>query len=263
MCYDFKAQLITQLKRARHHRDKEAVRILTERLLKLGVKDLHHTTGFDHPAVLIYTKDQPHDPVVARWGFVPESTKDKDKQLQVWNKTLNARGEDMFETWSFKYSARAKRCLICIDGVFEHYHFKGKTYPYYIHRSDGEPMTLGGLWSEWADKETGQKLTTFSIVTARGNDLLARIHNNPKLEGPRMPLILPDDAIDAWLTENVESDAEKEKILSLVKPYPEAELKAHTVRRLRGKEAVGNDPISDQEVRYPEHDPTHDQRTLF
>jgi putative SOS response-associated peptidase YedK len=262
MCYDFKARVITQLKRAIHHRDKEAVRILTERLQKLGVKDLHHTTGFNHPAVLIYTKEQPNDPVVARWGFVPEHANDR----QIWNKTLNARGEDMFKTWSFKSSARTKRCLICIDGFFEHYHFKGKTYPYYIYRADGEPMTLGGLWNEWEDKETGHTLTTFSIVTAQGNDLLAKIHNNPKLDGPRMPLILPEEAIDTWLNEVVVSEPEKEKILSLIKPYTEQELTAHTVSKIRGKNAIGNSPIATNPAHYPdldEFDEKPDQGKLF
>lgn len=132
--------------------------------------------------MLIYTKEKPFDPVLARWGLVSENTNGRDKQQQIWNRTLNARGEDMFETWSYKSSAKSRRCLICVDGFFEHYHHNGKTYPYYIYRSDNEPMTLAGLWSDWEDKETGEKLTTFSIVTTKGNDLLAKIHNNPKLE---------------------------------------------------------------------------------
>lgn len=233
-------------------RDKEAVKMLTERLEKLGVKDLHHTTGFDHPAVLIYTKENPNDPVIARWGFVPEKTKDKDKQLQIWSKTLNARGEDMFETWSYKYAARTQRCLICIDGFFEHYHFKGKTYPYYIFRADQQPMTLGGLWSEWEDKETGERLRTFSIVTSKENELLTKIHNNPKLGESRMPLILPEDAIDTWLDNIVETGEQKETILNLVKPYSESKLDAYTVRRIRGKDAVGNLPEVIDEKTYPE-----------
>ena len=54
-------------------------------------------------------------------------------------------------------------------------------------------MPLAGLWSEWTDEETGEVLNTFSIVTTKGNKLLAKIHNNPKIEGPRMPVILPQE----------------------------------------------------------------------
>lgn len=96
--------------------------------------------------------------------------------------------------------------------------------------------------------------------------MLARIHNNPKLEGPRMPLILPEEAIDSWLNEAVETDAEKEKILSLIKPYTEAGLTAHPVSRLRGKSAVGNNPIATNPVHYPEldeFDEKPDQGKLF
>jgi hypothetical protein len=66
---------------------------------------------------------------------------------------------------------------------------------------------------------------------------MAAIHNNPKLEaGPRMPLILDDDALDIWLSPQVI----EEDILSLSK-FPlssgegsgERSLTAHTVRSLR------------------------------
>lgn len=252
MCYDIKTLLRSQLKRATKAGDKEAIREILEKLKAEGVEDLHHSSGFEHPQLLIYTKEHPNDPTLARWGFVPEHTKNEEQQLNIWNKTLNARGEDFFETWSYKKSARSKRCLICVDGFFEHHHLKGKTYPYYIYTEDRQPMTLGGIWSEWENKETGEIMTTFSIVTTRGNDLMAKIHNNPKLEGPRMPLILPEKAIDDWLSIEVTNDADRKRILELIKPYHEKELQAHTVQRIRGKNAVKNNPTADQKVTYPE-----------
>jgi putative SOS response-associated peptidase YedK len=171
----------------------------------------------------------------------------------------------MFETWSFRDSARLKRCLICIDGFFEYYHYKGKTYPYYIHNSDGTPMKLAGLWSEWQDKETGEKLRTFSIVTTRGNELLSKIHNNPKLDGPRMPLILPENAIDEWLIADVKNEADKQHILNLVKPFTEKELTAHTVQRLTGKNAIKNNPRATEPFAYDELkiDPLKQANLLF
>ena len=85
-----------------------------------------------------------------------------------------------------------------MDGFYEHHHHKGKTYPYYIYRRDGNPMVLAGLYSDWADPETGELLTTFSIVTTAGNPMMARIHNNPKLAGPRMPPTRRNMAICRW-----------------------------------------------------------------
>lgn len=57
-------------------------------------------------------------------------------------------------------------------------------------------MIFAGLWNDWTDKATGEIINTFSIVTTPGNPMMAKIHNNPKLEGPRMPLILPDNYAD-------------------------------------------------------------------
>ncbi|WP_163710860.1 SOS response-associated peptidase [Mangrovibacterium lignilyticum] len=252
MCYDVRARLLTQLNRAIAVNNKKKIEEIAGKLKEMGADDLFHRSGFEHPAMLIYTQEHPDNPVVARWGFVPESTKDTEKQLYVWNKTLNARGEDMFETWSYKNAARNKRCLICIDGFFEHYHFKGKTFPYYIYADDGQPLTLGGLWSDWENRESGELMTTFSIVTTEGNDLLARIHNNPKLEGPRMPLILPEQAQDEWLSLEVKTEAERKRILELIRPNRKRDLQAHTVQRIRGKEAVSNNPKADQKLTYPE-----------
>jgi len=58
------------------------------------------------------------------------------------NQTLNAPSETMFEKNTYKQSAKNKRCVIYIDGFYEHHHFKGKTYPFSIYRSDGEPMAF-------------------------------------------------------------------------------------------------------------------------
>lgn len=84
-----------------------------------------------------------------------------------------------------------------------------------------------------------------------------------------MPIVLPDDAIDEWLTTDVYSEEEKKKVLAFVKPYSEKELKAHTVNRLRGKNAVGNIPEADKKFRYSDlADPLEEKKpdndlTLF
>ena len=98
---------------------------------------------------------------------------------------------------------------------------------------------MAGLWSEWPDQETGETLNTFSIVTTRGNKMLTKIHNNPKLDGQRMPLILPQELEDKWL-QPIEDELDVKSIQELIREYPDEELDAYTVRRLRGKEYIGN-----------------------
>ena len=248
MCYDIKATYETQLKRARRKGDLAAVAEILEKLIPFTDLPLYHASGFSHPEMLIYTADSPEYPSVATWGLVPHWVKDEAQLKKFWNNTLNARGETIFEKPAFRESANNKRCIIYIDGFYEHHHFNKKIYPYFIHRKDEKPIALAGLWSEWINPETNGRMNTFSIVTTVGNSMMSKIHNNPKIKGPRMPLILPDELEDEWL-KPIKDDLDQQKIQNLIQSYPDGELKAHTVGKLRGKDYVGNvENISDKVV---------------
>lgn len=247
MCYNVKALLRSQLKRAKRHSDEKAIQEIQLQLFELGANDLFQVSGFAHPKMLIYT-DEHSMPVAATWGLVPHWVKDEEAKKQLWNSTLNARGETIFEKPSFRDSAKAKRCLIYLDGFYESHHLGGKTYPFFISRKDGEPFPVACLWAEWMDKENRSKLISFSIVTTKGNALMTRIHNNPKLDGPRMPLILPDELADQWLNPALSQKEATELLL----PFDDELLTAHTVGRISGKESKGNVPEADKEVVYEE-----------
>ena len=251
MCYDIKASLETQLKRALRRGDAEAADQIRAELLPRTDLPLYHASGFSHPRLLIYTDASPDYPSAATWGLIPHWVRDREKGRKIWNNTLNARGETIFEKPSFRKAAHSNRCLIYVDGFYEHHHHKGKTYPYHIYRRDGNPLIFSGLYSDWADPETGEVLTTFTIVTTEGNPLLARIHNNPKLPGPRMPLILHEEMAERWL-EPVSDERDQKAIRELIHSFPEEALAAHTVGKLRGKSYAGNIPEISREVAYPE-----------
>ena len=251
MCYDIKASLEAQLKRAKRYGDEDAIREIEEKLVPFTDLPIHHTSGFQHPKLLIYTDRSPDFPEVSVWGLVPHWVKDQNQLKKLWNNTLNARGETIFEKPSFRWAARHNRCLIYVDGFYEHHHFKGKTYPFYLHRKDLQPMAFAGLWSEWTDPETGEVKNTFSIVTTEGNELLAKVHNNPRIKGPRMPLILPEELTDKWL-EPTTDDLDIKAVQELIRSYPAEALEAYTVHRLRGKEYQGNVPEINEPVTYSE-----------
>ncbi len=253
MCYDIKAQLETQLRRAERDGDVHAIEEILEKLIPLTDLPIHHTSGFNHPSVLIYTDEDPYFPTVSTWGFVPADAQDKNA---IWNNTLNARGETIFKLPSFRDSAKRKRCLLHVDSFYEHHHFGGKTYPFLIKKKNNEPITLAGLWSIWEDFENGGIWNTFAIVTTEGNPLMAKLHNNPKLkDGPRMPLILPEELEDEWIMpydEELWERGQKKQLEELIRPYPEEELDYHNVDRLRGKEYVGNIPEISEPMEYEE-----------
>ena len=251
MCYDIKASLKSQLKRARHYGDEKAIREIEERIVPYTDLPLFHASGFKHPKLLIYTEQSPKVPEVATWGLIPHWVKDQAGRDKIWNNTLNARGETVFEKPAFRDAAKTHRCIIPVDGFYEHHHFRGATYPFYIHRKNNEPLSMAGVWSAWTDPQNGGEIKTFSIVTTEGNPMMARIHNNPKMQGPRMPVILPEELEDKWLVP-VKDDLDIKSLEDLLLPYPESELEAYTVDRLRGKEYKGNVEGISSRVPYPE-----------
>lgn len=94
----------------------------------------------------------------------------------------------------------------------------------------------------------------FSIVTATGNKLLSKIHNNSRLKEARMPVILHEELADKWLGK-LEGDKDQKFIQELIQEYPEDELEAYTVSKLRGNEYLGNiaeicDPFKYSELVY-------------
>jgi putative SOS response-associated peptidase YedK len=109
-------------------------------------------------------------------------------------------------------------------------------------------MTLAGIWDEWQDAALGLIKRTYSVVTTRANKTLAKIHNNPHAEnGPRMPIILTKGTEQAWLKEESEHS-----VLQIAQPYADSLLETYTVRKLMGKESVGNLPEALQHYRYAE-----------
>lgn len=246
MCYDIKTKVEAALKRARHYGNEEAAQMLIEQFRPFLEEEWFHTSGFQHPNLLIFTNAHSEMPTVATWGLIPFWVKDEQQQRNIWNKTINARGESIFEKPAFRNSAKSKRCLLYIDGFFEHHHFKGQAYPFYIQRIDGESIILGGLWDQWTNHQTGEIVNSFTIVTSQANSLMRKIHNNPKLKEARMPLILNEQSAEQWLKGSAQAAKE------LISPAPDGALKAHTVRKLRGKNAVGNSPKALEEFIYPE-----------
>ena len=245
MCYNAKYLLEKALKRAVYWNKQRDIDFYRKRLREY--EEQFQISGFAHPKVVIYTNEQPYEPLLSRWGLIPHWTKSEQDAQVIQNKTINARGETIFEKPAFRDSAKHKRCIIPVAGFYEHHHYKGKKYPFFITRKDDEPVNLAGLWSEWTNKETGEITNSFSIITTKANQMMSRIHNNPKLSESRMPVILPDGVEDEWL-----KSIDRKELQKLVKPFSDQKLKAHTVRKLSGKDSPGNLPEASNEYVYDE-----------
>jgi putative SOS response-associated peptidase YedK len=250
MCYTAVSITRQLVKYAKHRSDdKNQITLLTQQLegITRHYIPLHIADAFAHPKLMVFTNTKPLEPQLFHWGLIPAWIKKKDDALKIANQTLNARGESIFEKPSYKYAALHQRCLIYLDAFYEYHHYKGKTYPFYISHLHNQPLAMAGLWEEWADPETGEIVNTVSLITTKANALLKKIHNNPKQDEARMPVILTKEKQNEWL--NI---SEKQSLEKLLIPYSETLLKAHTVRKLKGKDAVGNSPLSEDPFEYPD-----------
>lgn len=89
---------------------------------------------------------------------------------------------------------RQQRCLVPVRGWHE---WPDSKTPYYIHRTDGQPLLLAGIWDVWesldpSDENSGPLVTSMSVVTTPPGRYMRKFHD-------RSPLVLENEAALAWL----------------------------------------------------------------
>jgi putative SOS response-associated peptidase YedK len=165
---------------------------------------------------------------VMRWGLIPHWAKDPT----IGSRMINARAETVADKPSFRVALCRRRCLIVADGFYEWQpQPDGPKAPVYITLRDHVPFGFAGLYERWTEPESGEVLTTCTIITTRPNDLLAPIHN-------RMPVILPRAAYDRWLDPAITDGAQ---VTPLLKSYPADQMIAYPVSR-RVNSPANDDP---------------------
>jgi putative SOS response-associated peptidase YedK len=154
-----------------------------------------------------------------KWGLIPSWSKDPS----IGDRMINARAETLAEKPSFRSAYRRRRCLILSDGFYEWQQnpgSKGKQ-PVFIRFNDGRPFGFAGLWEIWNSPD-GSEIRSCAIITTQPNALLQPIHN-------RMPVILPRDGYQAWLSPE---ERLPEKLNHLLVPYPSEEMIAFPVSKM-------------------------------
>lgn len=149
-----------------------------------------------------------------RWGLVPFWAKDPS----IGHRMINARAETLAEKPAFRNALRRRRCLVLANGFYEWRKDAGGKTPYYAAPPDGRPIAFAGLWERWDKGE--QPLETCTIITTSANRPLRDIHE-------RMPVILPPDALRAW----VDATQPLAAIEALLRPAPDDLLRLREVSR--------------------------------
>lgn len=201
-------------------------------------------SAFSHPILPVIVKQ--NNKLVAesmQWGLIPSWTKDETAANEMSKLGFNARGETMDEKPMFRNAFKQQRCLIPASGFFEWKTVRNKKYPYFISPTDNDSFLFAGLFEMWTNKETGEIIKSYAIITSQPNPLMKEIHNVKQ----RMPFILKDSQISDWLG----NDPEIAK--NLLSPYPQELMKAHTVSPLASSASSDrNIVLVQQKYHYPE-----------
>jgi putative SOS response-associated peptidase YedK len=152
---------------------------------------------------IVLERDGKRRLAAARWGFRPSVT----DASRSW---INARAETASASPAFGPALRARRCVIPADAFYEWDRRASPRQPYAIGPAgEGEMLALAGIWNS-----SRSEPPTTAILTTRPNALVAPVHD-------RMPVILPLEALDAWL----DPSAEAVDLLTMLGPAPEESLR--------------------------------------
>jgi putative SOS response-associated peptidase YedK len=144
------------------------------------------------PADVVVPNDGGRELKEMRWGLVPFWWSKPLKELRL--ATFNARVEAVTTKRFFREPLKNKRCLMPVSGYYEWEDTPGGKQPHYFTARDGSPvLTIAGLWDEWKNRETGERIKSCTMIICEPNEFVAEAHD-------RMPVLLQPAQLDHWLS---------------------------------------------------------------
>jgi len=177
---------------------------------------------------LVITSENPREMQSYIFGFTP-SWADKPKFI------INARaegdhnkenspdykgGKGIISKPFFRKAIRSQRCLVIADSFIESTGKKEqkRSFNFYL-KEQVRPFAFAGIWDRWLNKETGELLDTFAIITTRPNQLMLQLPH------PRMPVILPPSLYRLFLSNRTPlSD-----ITAILEPFPAQRMNTYEI----------------------------------
>ena len=145
-----------------------------------------------------------------RWGFVPAGAPEPRRPL------VNARGESVDRTPSFREAFRRRRCLVPADGFYEWTRGAGGS-PFLFRPVAGGLLAFAGVWEHWEGASHPAR-DGFALVTVAANEDVAPVHD-------RMPALVRPADFHLWL----DRSSAPERLKKLLVPVAAATLRFHRV----------------------------------
>ena len=153
-----------------------------------------------YPAPFIYLEHGKPRCELAQFGLVPHWATDKKK---FGLRTYNARSETVHEKPSYRSAWTERRFgLVLMESFYEPNWESGKAVRWKIKRADHEPSVAASIWERIIDKDTGEVILSFSMLTinADGHEVMKHFHK-PEDE-KRSIVVLQDLNYQSWLHAN-------------------------------------------------------------
>ena len=155
-----------------------------------------------YPAPFVYLDEGKPRCELAQFGLVPHWATDKKK---FGLRTYNARSETVAEKPSYRSAWKERRFgLVLMESFYEPNWETGNAVRWRIKRSDGQPIAVASIWERIIDKETGEVIFSFSMLTinADGHEVMKHFHK-PEDE-KRSIVVLKDNEYQPWLFANTQ-----------------------------------------------------------
>ena len=135
------------------------------------------------------------------WSLIPSFSKTGKADFKM--STFNATIERLEESNLWKPLLGKRHCVVITDGFYEWQYDdpikKKGSHPHLIKAKNSRFTYMAGLWSAWANKETGELIPSCTIITLPANSLMAKIHNTKG----RMPAFLTPETSKIWLDQEL------------------------------------------------------------
>ena len=134
---------------------------------------------------------------LARFGLIPSWAKD-DK---ISRHTYNARSETVREKPSYRNAWKQRKYAITLlDNFYEPHYESAKAERWKIELASKEPFGIASLWETWTDPNSGQVVTSFTILTVNADEhpVMKQFHRLG--DEKRTPVVLSTSQFDQWLS---------------------------------------------------------------
>jgi len=223
MCYNYETLVRSTIKRAIHeHGYEEAMASLSEterRIWQNKAERLAAMLSASNESNVTEIVDSQSTYPGAEVQVIPITSKKREIYyfgfLPSWasgfndqRKNFNARTDSLKikPTWKNAWKNN-QRCLVCAKGFYEA--DKQSKARYFFSVKDKPEIFFAGIFNHWTDRQTGEILKTFAIITTEPNALVEQVHN-------RMPVILTAEGEKQWIDDATTPDMAFE----LLKPFP-------------------------------------------